>query len=383
MRAQFPRLDQPKLAFRNRHDLTFEDTSSAWGFHTKAISQGMAMADLDNDGDLDLAINDLNSEAEIFRTTDRPARGRRLKASLPIRADRREDPSLNGAVPVQSQEMICGGRYLSCDDSMRVFAAGSTTNRIRLEVTWRSGRHSVVQDVRANRLYEIAEAGAAALTPATPSEHPWPAIAGEAPFNLKLETAADSPLFEDVSSLLHHTHHDEDFDDFARQPLLPRKLSQLGPGLAWADLDEDGLDDLIIGSGRGGRLAVYHNAGGRFTPMTAAPLDQPITRDQAGIVVWPKAPGDLVILAGSANYEDGLAVGACVRQFDLANHRIDDSLPGQESSTGPLALADIDGDGDLDLFVGGRVFRAAIRSRPRPCCSGIAPADWNLTAPRA
>ena len=124
-----------------------------------------------------------------------------------------------GAVPAQSQEMICGGRYLSCDDAMRVFAAGSLTNEMRIEVRWPGGKRSVVNGVRANRIYEIDEAGA------TPYQEP-----------LKPETR---PFFRDVSERMVHRHHDEPFDDFARQRLLPRRLSQLGPGVAWCD---GGLD---------------------------------------------------------------------------------------------------------------------------------------------
>lgn len=162
-------------------------------------------------------------------------------------------------------------------------------------------------------------------------------------------------MHEDASQSLGHVHHEEPYDDFARQPLLPNKLSQLGPGVAWHDVDGDGWEDLIVGSGRGGQLTVYRNRGkGTFKRWTEGPLDKQVTRDQTGVLGWSSAAGQRLILAGSANYEDS-AVGACLREYDLTHNAIDDSLPGQASSTGPLALGDINGDGQLSLFVGGRV----------------------------
>src|SRR5439155_9784269 len=155
-----------------------------------------------------------------------------------------------GAVPVQTQEMICGGRYLSSDDAIRTFAAGSITHQLALRITWRSGLQSIVSNAVPNYVYEIDEAGA--MPPA------------------RIEKALPiQPLFKDVSDLIQHKHTEVDYDDFARQPLLPKKLSQLGPGIAWCDLDGDGWDDLVIGSGRGGRLAVFRNNGaGAFEPWT-------------------------------------------------------------------------------------------------------------------
>jgi hypothetical protein len=153
-------------------------------------------------------------------------------------------------------------------------------------------------------------------------------------------------------------HHEEPFDDFARQPLLPRKLSQLGPGLAWYDLDGDGWEDLVIASGRGGRLAVYRNNGrGGFAPWS--PVAGGVeARDQTTVLGLTRKTGQVVVLAGSANYEESTATGPVAREFVWSGAPggfvPGDRLPGQESSTGPLALADYDGDGNLDLFVGGR-----------------------------
>src|SRR5439155_9627780 len=102
------------------------------------------------------------------------------------------------------------------------------------------------------------------------------AIAGET----SSIVAEHSPLFEDVSHLLRHTHHENEFNDFERQPNLPRKLSQSGPGVAWADLDGDGWDDLIIGTGKGGRLAIFQNdKHGGFNPLTEGPFATTAPRD--------------------------------------------------------------------------------------------------------
>jgi hypothetical protein len=328
---KFPRLDTPKLIFRNRGNLTFEEVGAAWGFNTPGISQGMALADLDNDGDLDVMVNNLNAGPGIYRNeTTAPRLAVRLKGLQPntqgIGAKIRV---LGGPVP-QSQEIICGGRYLSGDDPMRVFAAGSSTNNLSIEVTWRSGRRSMVK-ATPNRLYEINEARAeeAGVEP----------VAKEKP-----------PIFEDVSHLLGHIHSEEPFDDFQRQPLMPNRLSQAGPGVCWTDLDGDGWDDLFIGSGKGGGMAIYRNNGqGGFVRMGDDAMTRPTTRDQTTIL---GSGGQLFV--GFSNYEDGLTNGVALRVFNFRNHGPTQALPAQPSSSGPMALADIDGDGDLDLFIGGR-----------------------------
>ena len=343
LRRLFQPLLTPNFAFRNRGDLTFEEVGQTWGFHSRKVSQGIALADLDNDGDLDVAINCLDNSPLICRNNSpKPRLAVRLRGAganthgIGARITVRQ-PGL----PPQTQEMISGGRYLSNDEALRVFAAAGTTNLVALEVAWRSGAFTRITNALPNRLYEIRE----------------PASAGSSAGDRSLPPATPpAPFFADVSELLRHRHEDEPFDDFGRQPLLPHRLSQLGPGVSWFDYDGDGWDDLVVGGGRGGSLVVLRNqqAGG-FVLLAEPALAAPLVRDQTTVLGLRLGAGQVALVAGTANYEDGSLRDAAVQAYLPGAPAPADLVPASVDSPGPLALADVDGDGDLDLFVGGRV----------------------------
>jgi hypothetical protein len=338
LRREFPILNTRNLAFRNLGGVRFEDFSRSWRFDSPTISQGACLADLDNDGDLDVIVNNLNDAAGLYRNdASNPRIAVRLKGNPPNTHGIGARLVLHSTtLPIQSQEIISGGRYMSGDDAMRVFAAGDANNLMRLEVKWRSGKRNLIDNIRPNHLYEIHESTATEPTTAPP---PDPA-----------------PAFLDVSHLLDHQHVDQPYDDLERQPLLTKRLSQLGPGVAWYDLDQDGWDDLIVGSGTSGRLGAFLNDGqGGFEPIHKPPYTEIATRDQVALLAWNPAPNRVQILVGSANYEDPSPTSPAVIAFEPASTHSLPVISGQPWSLGPMALADVDGDGDLDLFLGGRV----------------------------
>jgi enediyne biosynthesis protein E4 len=337
--ALYPLLQTPNMIFHNRRDLTFAEVGASWGFNSSNVTHGLVTADFDGDGDLDVLASCLNAAPLLYRNeTAAPRVAVRLKGRLPnAHAIGAKVKLLGGAVPSQQREVQAGGHYLSGADPLQVFAAG-TSQSMTLEVTWRNGTRSVVAGVRPNRLYEIDEAGA----------QPAPE---------RVSIPPRQPLFSDVSDRLHHVHVEENYDDMARQGTLYKQLSQPGPGVAWADLDGDGHDDLVIAAGQGGQLGVYRGDGrGGFTKWEDPAWNEPAIRDHTGLAILPGAGGSELVV-GWSNYEDGLEIGPGARIIRFAEGKVAGStdLPATLSSTGPLAIADLDGRGNFILFVGGRV----------------------------
>ena len=377
----FPPLRLPNVAFRNRGDRTFESVSDGWGLGRGAdVSHGMALGDLDLDGDLDVVINRLNETVGLYENV----------AAAPRLAVQLSGPPGNShgvgatisvdcpGLPSQTKEITAGGQYVSASQMMAVFAA--SLELCRISVTWQDRTKTTVPGALAGRLYEVAYPHAATDQPApagppVPVEAPAPAKQpatmdrhGVTYPGAKVRSALPNGPYAWAQSLL--SHHEMPYDDFARQPLLPHRLSQRGPGLALADLDGDGDDDMLLGSGMGRGLTTYYNEGGLLRPGAAAAS---ATGDLTGIIVVPGRSSRVQVMAGVSNYErtpQTAGDDSYIQVFEIAPSGppvLVQRLPFGEEAIGPLAAADVDGDSDLDLFAGGSfvpgAFPAAASSR--------------------
>ena len=343
-RWEFPKLKLKNVAYRNKGDMTFEDVSQKWHFGTEeAVSHSMAAADLDGDGDLDVIVNRLGSPALVLRNDASAARvGVRLIGDKPnTRAVGSKVTLLGGAVPIQKHEVLVGGLYMSHSDYELSFAMGKSDSAT-LIVDWRDGRQTRIDGVKPNRIYEITAATAGSRrTPVS-------------------DTLTHASLFEDVTAQLGgHVHLENTFDDWDRQFLLPNALSMSGPGVAWYDLDRDGREDLLVGAGKGGEIGVFKNANGRLSPAGARGPKAP---EDFATLLGMTENGKTSVLVGVSTWEartpeqmtqQPAAIAVSVTKGALAPSALP-LVGSHDGSTGPMALADYDGDGDLDLFIGSR-----------------------------
>ena len=332
--SRFPRLDTANLAFRNGRDLRFEDRSREWGFQDRGVTTAMALADLDNDGDLDVVTCNLGDAAGLYRNeASAPRVAVRLRGSGANTHGIGAQIVVEGGPVSQSQEMVAGGRYLSGDQALRVFAA-KPDQSVSVEVRWPGNKRSRIGGVSPNSEVEAFEDSAIALIETR--------AATNAP-------ASSSTLFEEISATLNHRHSPPASDEFNRQPLLPRRLSSEGPGVAFFDIDTDGFDDLLL-AGRGEWLVFRNDRSGGFQPRPDLSLKTGQAHSVTGIAAAVDRQG--IVMATGHQPESGsnspTALGSLLRTNQSQ------SLGDSPQASGSVVLADWNGDDELDLAVAGR-----------------------------
>jgi hypothetical protein len=392
----YPALALPNKMLQNNQDLTFSDKSTSWGFYEEDVSLGMAMADIDNDGDADFVINRLNQVARVYENTGKAPRiAVQLKGKPPNTDGIGAKITLKGGPVEQQKQLSAGGSYVSGSQPAAFFAADADNENHQITVDWPDGRVSQIDSVTANRIYVInqsaaassprnfaAELSASSSSRDSVADHSSSSLNSAAvpsPADFKARNtsnngiaAQDTPdgqdtsnrdsvaqdifktLFRDISGRIDHSHHEDAYTDLNVQPLLPVFLSEQGPGVSWIDYDRDGDDDLFVSSGKGGRSAIFENGGdAQFNPVSIDSVSRIAPGDQTAIVGWQEGESTKII-TGSANFEQGNPEAPSAFVYTLRNGlQSSKKIPGIFSTTGPLAASDYDGDGDIDLFVGG------------------------------
>lgn len=335
------------FAYKNKGNLEFEKFADEWGLAYESFSNGAAYADLDNDGDLDIIVNNINNPAFVFRNNSEQLPNSNF---LRIRLEDSNHRSVFGTRitlysgnEVQTYETTNVRGIYSTSEPTAHFGLGNLLSADSLVVNWPNGRKTVKKTITANQTLVLnmdsAEDEALALV-----------------YGVKSEFFTNEPS----SYGLNHQHVENSFDDFSKQVLLPHKLSQFGPALATGDVNNDGLDDIFVGGATGYSPALYiQNQNGTFIKSDEVLWQkEAVYEDVDALFVDINGDGfmDLYVVSGGneftsgdERYVDRLYLNDTKGKFQKSE------IQGIEGFSGSkIAVADFDGDGDLDFFVGSR-----------------------------
>lgn len=339
---------EPNYLFKNNGNLTFSDVSDDWGFSDPGYSTGAVYADLDNDGRLDIVINNTNEEAFVYRNRADTTNANYLQIKL--------EGTRQNVQAIGSKVVVYGGGsefhhhysvsrgYLSSMATPIHFGLGEISRVDSVVVIWPDNTCQAVRNPDINTLTEIV------YKEGNPSVDPQNiAVTGK-------------QIFQDVSDSwgIDFKHVEEDFIDFRIQPLLPHKFSKLGPGLAVGDVNGDGLDDFFVGGAfeQSGQIFLQ-NPNGSFNGRDLESGDN-YEKDMGALFLDINGDGheDLYVASGGSEFRTGSEYYQDRVYFGDGNGgfiRQEDILPSLTSSTSVVTAADFDRDGSKEIFVGGRV----------------------------
>jgi hypothetical protein len=340
-----PSVPLKNYAFKNSGDLSFENKTEEWGLDIPSFSNGCAYGDLDNDGDLDLVVNNINAKAFVYRNnSDLKKNSHYFRILLENEnyfslLGTRAELVVNGSH--QFSELTSSRGMYSSSESILHFGLGENNQVDSLIITWPDGSRQILTDIVADQTISIKDDK-------------------EKIRNRKLRKKV---LFTEVNPMsmgIDFKHKENEFDDYSVQVLLPHKMSQLGPAVAVSDVNNDGRDDFFIGGAQGQASVLYiQDATGNFYIKNQDWILDSLYEDVASLFLDIDNDGDqdlYVVSGGNAhaprnkNYLDRLYLNDGSGTFTKSPN----SIPRLLESGAKVVSIDYDKDGDQDLFIAGR-----------------------------
>jgi len=343
-----PSVKLHNYVFKNNGDLTFDDMSMDWGFEEKTWTHGAAYADFDQDGDMDVIMNHMNDIAGLYENQAVDL-GLNNFLRIKIEGDSKNTQAIGARAWIyydevmQVQEVSPVRGYFSRNEEVLHFGVADKSSIDKVVVRWPDGKGLVMENVQVNQLLKLKHA--------------------DAKENISYPNLGTNSIFEKVEPKdvgIDFVHTENDFNDFKREILLPHKMSHLGPSVAVGDVNGDGLEDFFIGgpSGQAGAL-YFQNKNGKFQLSNSTPWNSDVNSEDVGAMFFDMDGDkdlDLYVSSGGNDFKVGSSAlqDRLYKNDGKGNFSKTNALPRNLVSSSKANAADYDGDGDLDLFIGGR-----------------------------